>query len=504
MKSLGGIRNILSAVTDAVVLVDSQRQINFMNTEAENLTGFSAEEAAGKDLWEVCVFIEQNTRKPVTDDIDEILLRDGYFNFPVATVIISRTEDEILIRGGVFLSDDARMGSDVIEGIVFRNISLRWFINATMQRNQKAEAIRILAGSIADNLNDLLTVLLARLSGISKNHNDRNAVFRSIRDSKKIIGRISSMVSSLSPRDDMGNININKMCFVENIIRSSMEILKAAFPGLDIELAYPDRTGYADIPAGLVEQVVVNLLMNAGEAVGSNGTISVTACRIDLSQEIKPVNAGSYVMISVSDDGCGISDENLTKIIDPFYTTKRQKGGLGLSAVYSIVNGYKGYITVKSELGEGSSFTVYLPAVPGIVTETASDVIPRVSVTGFEQTEEQLLSRILEAVGCTVFSVDAESMEESSILVDSEVLEYNLLLTDYDFYMSEIDRFADSDISEGCVIAVINESYHIPDNADSNIMFISRPLRIDNIAEAVAKCVWARPAEKMKAVGSED
>ena len=504
MKSLGGIINILSAVTDAVVLVDSQRKITFMNPEAENLTGYSAEDAEGKELWDICVFIEQNTRKSVTDGINEILLRDGYFNFPVATVIIPRVEAEILIRGSVFLSDDTRMGSDVIEGVVFKNVSSRWLLDSTMQRNQKAEAIRILAGGIANNLNDLLTVLLARLSGISRNHNDRTAVFRSIRDSKKIIGKISTMISSLSPRDDTENINIKNICSVEKIIRSSLDILTAAFPELDIELAYPDRTGYAGITGGLVEQIVVNLLMNAAEAVGDNGTISITACRIDLLQEIKPVNAGSYVMICISDNGCGISDENLTRVIDPFYTTKRQKGGLGLSAVYSIVNSYKGYITVKSELGEGSSFSVYLPAAPGIVTETASDVIPRVSVAGFEQVEEEYLGRILEAVGCTVFPLTAESPEENLIPMNTEIQKYNLLLTDYDFYMSEIDRFTDSNILEGSIIAVTNESYHIPDNADSNIVFISRPIRIDNIAEAVTKCAWARPAEMLKAGGSED
>lgn len=504
MKQLGGIRNILSAVTDAVVLVDSRKRITFMNAEAEKLTGFSAEDAAGKDIWEVCVFIEQNTRKSVTDDIDEILLRDGYLNFPVATVIITRKEDEILIRGGVFLSDHSRGNPDVIEGVVFRNVSSRWLMDTAMQRNQKAEAIRILAGGIADNLNDLLTVLLARLSVISRNHNDRTAVFRSIRDSKKIIGKISSMISSLSPREDPGNISNKNICLFQNVIRSSLDIFTAAFPDLNIEVAYPDRTGYTSIPPGFVEQIVVNLIMNAGEAVRGDGTISITACRIDLPQEIKPVNAGSYVILSINDNGCGISDENLTRIIDPFYTTKRKQGGLGLSAVYSIVNNYKGYIAVRSKLGEGSSFSVYLPAAPGIVTETASDVIPNVFIAGFEQTEEQLLSRILEAVGCTVFPITAESIKKNLIPEDAKAAEYKLLLTDYDFYMSEIDLFTDLDILENVKIAVINESYHIPDNVDSNIVFIRRPLGIDSVAGAVTKCAWARPVEVMKAGGSED
>ncbi|MCD4701948.1 MAG: PAS domain-containing protein [Candidatus Aegiribacteria sp.] len=503
MKPSGGTRTLLSAVTDAVVLVDSRRRVSFMNPEAENLTGFSAADAEGKDLWDVCVFIDQNTRKPLIDDLSEVLSRDGYFNFPVAAVIVHREGDERLVRGGVFLSDDSRSGSDVIEGVVFRNVSARWLIDTALQRNQKAETIRILAGGITGRLNDLLTVLLARLSGISRNHKDRAAVFRSIRDSKKIIGRISSIVSSLSPGEDTVDIGAD-ICLVRNTIRSSLSIFIAAFPGMEVKLAYPDRTGYAGVPPGLVEQIVVNLLMNAGEATRASGTIRVTACRVDLSEDMKPVNAGSYVMISVSDDGCGISDENLTRIFDPFYSTRREKGGLGLSAVYSIVNSYHGYITVKSELEEGSTFSIYLPAADKIVTETAEDVFPRVSIAGFTDHESKNLEKILEAIGCTVFQITSESMKNDSVMVDTEVSEYNLLLTDYEFYMSEIDRLQGSVISEQGVIAVINESYRMPDNPDSNIVYIRRPFRNDIIAVAVAENVWSRPVNTRKDSENED
>lgn len=491
VKPSSGIRILLSAVTDAVVLVDSGRKVSFMNPEAENLTGFSAADAEGKDLWDVCVFIDQNTRESLIEDISGVLSRDGYFNFPVAAVIIHQEGDERLVRGTVFLSDDSRSGSDAIEGVVFRNVSSRWLIDAALQRNQKADTIRILAGGIAARLNDLLTVLLARLSGISRNHKDRTAVFRSIRDSKKIIGRISTMVSSLSPAENTVDTTAD-VCLVRNIIRSSLDIFTAAFPGLDVKLAYPDRTGYAGVPPGFVEQIVVNLLKNAGEALEGSGTIRVSACRVDLSEDIKPINAGSYVMISISDDGCGISSENLTRIFDPFYSTRRQNGGLGLSAVYSIVNSYHGYVTVKSELEKGSTFSVYLPAAGNIVTETADDVFPRVSIAGFTDHESQFLETILEAIGCTVFRLSAENNENESM--DTEGSEYNLLLTDYDYYLSEIDRLEGSVLSEHGVIAVINESYHMPDSPDSNIVFVKRPFRNDIIAAAVAENAWPRPA----------
>ena len=499
MKPSGGIRNLLSAVTDAVVLVDPQRKVSFMNPEAESLTGFSAAHAEGKDLWEVCVFVDQYTRESLIDNLSEVLSRDGYYNFPVAAVIIHRDGDETLVRGGVFLSDDTRKGSDIIEGLVFRNVTSRWLIDTALQRNQKAETIRTLAGGIAVRLNDLLTVLLARLSGIGRNHKDRASVFRSIRDSKKIISRISSMVSSLSSREAPVEPAADT-CLVGNIIRSSLSIFSAAFPKVAVKLAYPDRTGYAGVPPGLVEQMILNLLMNAGEATSGSGTITVTACRIDLPEDMKPIIAGSYVLISISDDGCGISEKNLTRIFDPFYSTKHQKGGLGLSAVYSIVNNYHGYIVVGSELGSGSKFSVYLPSAATIVIETAGDVFPCVSIAGFSEDETSQLEFILEAIGCTVFHLTAENIKYDPITVDTEVSEYNLLLTDYDLYMSEIDRLEGSNVSEQGVIAVINESYHVPDNTDSNVVFVRRPFRSDVIVAAVAENAWSRPKDS----GSED
>ena len=503
MKPSGGIRNLLSVTTDAVVLVDSKRKVSFMNLEAEKLTGFNASDATGKDLWKVCIFVNQNTRKPVIDDIDDVLSRDGYFDFPFDTVIIHRDGDERLIRGRVILSDDSRPGSNVIEGVVFRNVSSRWMIDTAIQKSQKAETIRILAAGITGRLNDLLTVLLARLSGISINHTDTTAVFRAIRESKQIIGKISSMVSSLSPEESTTGTG-KDICLVRSIIRSSLNLFSAAFPGVDIKLAYPDRTGYAGIPHGLVEQVIVNLLMNSGEAVRGNGTVMISACRIILPSVIKPVEAGSYILITVRDDGCGISEENLTRIFDPYFSTKRQKAGLGLSAVYSIVNTYKGYIIVDSVLGSGTLFSVYLPAAEGIVTETAGDTIPGISIMGFTKDEKGFLKMILESIGCMVVSLPEDSTSDAAESAGQEDNEFNLLLTEYDYYMSEIDRLGDPGISGNGVIAVINESRHVPDNHESTIFFVQKPLKIENISEAVAFFSWMRPDDFMKVDKIED
>jgi len=311
------------------------------------------------------------------------------------------------------------------------------------------------------------------------------------------------MVSSLSSREVEADVAAD-ICLVRNTIRDSISIFTAAYPKIRVKLAYPDRTGYAGVPPGFLEQIILNLLMNAGEATDGEGTIRVTACRVDLTEDLKPISAGSYVMISISDDGCGISEKNLTRIFDPFYSTKRQNGGLGLSAVYSIVNSYHGYIDVDSELGSGSRFSVYLPSATKIVTETAGDVFPRVSIAGFSDEETSRLSIILEAIGCSVSLLTADSIQNDLISQDTEESEFNLLLTDYDLYMSEIDRLEGSPVSGQGVIAVINESFHVPDNPDSHIMFVKRPFRNDIITVAVAENAWSRPADTLKDTSSEN
>ena len=120
------------------------------------------------------------------------------------------------------------------------------------------------------------------------------------------------------------------------------------------------------------------------------------------------------------------------------------------------------------------------------------NIFPTVSIAGFTEHESQFLTGILEAIGCTVMHLSSESIQNDSIKLDNEVSEYNLLLTDYDLYMSEIDRLQGSHISEQGVIAVINESFHVPDNPDPNIVFVRRPFRNDIIAVAVAENAWSR------------
>ncbi|MBN2586981.1 MAG: PAS domain-containing protein [Candidatus Fermentibacteraceae bacterium] len=477
MDGFRDITTILDAVSDAVVLADGDGMVSYMNPEAERLTGRSAGKDLGKDLWEVCTLVERNTRRPMYEGMDEVLRKDGFFHFPGATVLVPSGGDDVLVSGTVFLSRGGDRNADSIEGVVFRDVSARWLLDRSLRNSQKSDAMKVLARGIAGNVNDLLTVLLARLSGISREHGDRGAVLRHVRESRKLIGRISGMITSLTA--DPGSSGKADVCQSGKVIRSSSMMFASAYPDVELELAYPDRTGFAGIPVGLFEQVLVNLLMNAGQAAGDGGRVTLTACRVLLRNDTPQVSGGDYVMITVSDNGSGIPDDDLTRIFDPFFSTGRNRYGLGLSAVYSIVNGCGGYVTVDSELGRGSVFTVYLPAAEGIESETEGDAVPAVMIKGIEGTMREEIAGILHSIGC---EVDGEPGSTGCLLV----------VTDYDHYMFEGESWEGPGSPVNGSVVLVDESLRSPSDSGPRVVFVGLPVKLDTVASAVVRLAWKR------------
>jgi len=120
--------------------------------------------------------------------------------------------------------------------------------------------------------------------------------------------------------------------------------------------------------------VISNLVINADQAMNGSGQVTIGAVNLVINDgESLPLQPGNYVKISVSDQGPGIPRENLSKIFDPYFTTKENGSGLGLSVVYSVVRNHGGHLTAHSQQGKGATFVVYLPASPGLVPEDLSE-----------------------------------------------------------------------------------------------------------------------------------
>ena len=491
MKLSGGIRGIFDSVSDAVVLLDDSGGVSYMNPEARRLTGWEPEEALGMDLWEVCRMLDRRTGTPVQNGMGEALARDGCFNLPSSTVLLSRQGAEVLVSGTVYLSDGTAMGSGSVEGMVFRDLSARWLLDPALRRGQKADALRLLARGITSNVNDLLTVLNARLTSIGREQNDRSAVLRHIRDSRKVIGRIGGMLASLSAGH--GTSTGPEISSAPGVIADCAGLFASAYPDVELELAYPDRTGFAAVPPGLLEQVVLNLLMNAGEASGSGGSVRLAACRISVYQDGLQVPQGSYVLVSVSDSGPGIAEDDLSRIFNPFFTTGRSRYGLGLPAVYTIVSSFGGYVTVDSRLGGGARFSVYVPSAGGVQTETLDDAIPSVVIRGLGAEQSGDVRTMLEAIGCSVLSEEKIRGESSPAEEGTSSGEsYTILLTDYDHFTTEGDPAGFRAKAPDGRIVLLDRKLRSAEGHAPGTVFLDSPPSLDRIACAVSGLAWRR------------
>jgi two-component system cell cycle sensor histidine kinase/response regulator CckA len=193
---------------------------------------------------------------------------------------------------------------------------------------------------------------------------------------------------------------------------------------------------------GQMEQVLLNLVVNARDAMADGGAITITTENATLGGEAAdwpmPVRPGTYALLTVSDTGSGMSDEVQAHIFEPFFTTKEPgKGtGLGLSTVYGIVDQMEGSICVRSEVGRGTSFAIYLPAIPGSVPETPSEpVAPErqrssetILLVEDEPAVRRLARRALEAQGFRI--LEAGSGAEALTLSKAHADELDMLLTD--------------------------------------------------------------------------
>ena len=265
------------------------------------------------------------------------------------------------------------IGGELYIQSFYRDITEKKRIQEQLMQSQKMESVGSLAGGIAHNFNNILTAilgyseLLLEFSTLDETSKQR---VKNIESSARKAGVMVSKLLSFARREahEVFPLNLN------DVINDSVKLFEGVLNkriGLKVDLynALPTIEG----DPNQLEQVIMNLMVNARDAMPDGGLITVRTdvremgnSSIDMPSGITP---GKYIEFTVSDTGCGIPKGILNRIFDPFFTTKEKgKGtGLGLATVYGIVKDHKGYITVQSEEGKGTSFTIYLPVTGKIV-----------------------------------------------------------------------------------------------------------------------------------------
>jgi PAS domain S-box-containing protein len=349
----------LRSINDGVITTDIQGNITIMNKIAEELSGWTQQEALGKLIFPVFNIINENTRKPQENIVNKVLATGETIELAGHAVIISKTGTESLIEASVSPMKD-KQNSIIGAVLVFRDITEKQKLLEVSQRNQKLEALGVLAGGIAHDFNNLMGGIFGFID---------LAIL--ITKDEKINHYLSKAMSTIDRAKDLtrqlltfakGGVPLQ---MVTPLFPFIQETAQFALSGSNVSSQYDIAKDLwpCIIDKNQIGQVIDNIIINAQQAMPMGGTVEVMARNISIEVEEHPtLLKGNYVRVSIKDYGIGISKKIQPRIFDPFFTTKPKGHGLGLAICYSIINSHGGAIDFESVPDVGSTFHIYLPA----------------------------------------------------------------------------------------------------------------------------------------------
>ncbi|MBD2385841.1 hybrid sensor histidine kinase/response regulator [Cylindrospermum sp. FACHB-282] len=363
---------LLDITTDAIVVQDLDNKILLWNKSAEKLYGWQAEEAIGKNVTELL----DNEPLPQHREIYQTVLQHGSWQGELQRT--RKSGAEIIVESCWTLVRDERLLPKSIL-IVDTDITQKKQLEKQFLRAQRMESIGTLASGIAHDLNNVLSPILMSVHLLrNKLHEPQiHQVLSIVEGNAKRGANLVKQVLSFA-RGIEGDRTIVQ---IKHLILEMQQIVEQTFPkSITIHTKIqPDLLPVCGDSTQL-HQVLMNLCLNARDAMPKGGTLSICAENILIDQNYAKMHldaqVGSYIVIQVTDTGVGIEGGILDRIFEPFFTTKEfGKGtGLGLSTVVGIIKGHGGFITVSSALGKGTNFLVYLPTVNTPATQFLEDI----------------------------------------------------------------------------------------------------------------------------------
>ncbi len=348
----------LRSIGEGVITTDINGKVEIMNRVAEELTGWSQNEAIGQSVGDIFNIINDITRKPQVNPILKALQTGKFDESTNHTILIAKDGTErIILESGSPIKD--RNSRTIGMVMVFRDITEKRKIEESVQNAQKLESLGVLAGGIAHDFNNILGGIFGCIE-LAQLKNKDVTIAGYFESALTSIERARSLTQQLLTFS-RGGTPVMKSGSLSPSIRDAVQF---ALSGSNVssELDIPEGLPDCFFDKNQIEQVIDNLVINAQESMPMGGVVYVTAESVNFkSGEHVILGSGDYVKISVKDKGTGIPKEMIQFIFDPFFSTKAKGHGLGLATCYSIINRHGGAIDVESIQGEGSTFHVFLP-----------------------------------------------------------------------------------------------------------------------------------------------
>jgi PAS domain S-box-containing protein len=424
-KTLSILSATLESTADGLLVVDMLGRVQSFNRRFVHMWRIPQELVATRDDARLIAFVLDQLEDPqgFLSKIQDLYARPEAESFDVLPFKDGRTFERY--------SQPQRIeGKPVGRVWSFRDITERRSLEAQLLHSQKMEAVGSLAGGVAHDFNNLLTGILGYSDRLLSQMEPTSRLRRDVEGVKGAAERAALLTRQLLAFSRRQVLEPKVLDL--NVVVGNMESILRRVIGEDVDLVTlpASNLGWVNIDPGQVEQVVMNLAVNARDAMPDGGKLTIETANVELDEADALVHEGlrpgSYVRLAVSDTGAGMTEETRSRIFEPFFTTKeRGKGtGLGLSTVYGIVRQSEGGIWVYSEPGQGSTFKVYLPRVEAPLVERPAEHARPPRAEGHEvillaEDEElvrELVREILEERGYHVLTASnaTEAMEVSS------------------------------------------------------------------------------------------
>lgn len=431
----------MEAISQGIVIINRQADgslpIIYANPAFEKITGYQQEQIIGKS-WKVLTGLESEVAE--VHAMEKAISREH----PVSVEMRSYRQDGTTFQSAISFSPILDADGKVSHYVgVYTDVTSIKKLETQFRQSQKMEAIGRLAGGVAHDFNNLLTAIIG-YNDINMSMMERNStISNNSGEIQKAAERAASLTGQMLAFSRQQNLQPSRVPL--NKVIGGMYQMLARLIGETIEIRTLLDDSLSDIKAGAsqIEQVILNLAINARDAMPAGGVLSIRTANItvgfELVADVPGITPGDYVLLSLSDTGTGMDDHTKEHLFEPFFTTK-EKGrgtGLGLATCYGIITQSGGYVAVHSRLGKGTTFDIYFPKMTSEGSRETTR-IPEVKVQGGKETllvveddpaVRPLTTNILRTLGYTVHEA-GNGIEAQELLITLAGTKIDLLLTD--------------------------------------------------------------------------
>lgn len=389
-------------VSDVIYAIGPELEVLSVSPSVEKFLGYKPEELVGRPFPDLNIVVPDQldkaisfaqrvfTGESVLSETREFTAKDGKKKFGE-------------VNGTAILKDGKVHGMVA----VVRDVTERREMEEELQKMEKLESIGILAGGLAHDFNNILSIIMGNISLAKMGPKPEEDAFEMLAEAERAAARAQDITKQLLTFAK-GGAPIKALASILDIIKeTAVFVLRGSKTGCDFHA--PDDLWATEVDSGQISQVVQNLVINADQAMPEGGVIRIDAENTTIaSGHGLPLQPGKYVKISFQDQGIGIPEKHLIKIFDPYFSSKEKGRGLGLATAYSIIKRHGGHLTVESRLNVGTTFHMVLPALaeqplgPVVKDDGPFEGRGKILIMDDEESLRKVAGRVLERLGYEV------------------------------------------------------------------------------------------------------